>query len=90
MIINVPEELKSHEAEIKRFFDAMIFKLAKNAHKGKWEGADFPRIRAHLQNEISELDEAIKSGNMVEIILEAADVGNFALILADIAIRDAK
>jgi len=36
--------------------------------------------------EFQELDEAIAGGNMIDIILEAADVANFALIISSMAI----
>lgn len=87
--VHIPPELDGQRPHIQRFFDAMVFKLAKNAHKGTWEKAGFDTARKKLSGEIDELDEAMANGNVIEIILEAADVANFALILADIAIRDA-
>lgn len=89
MKVFIPDNLKDHEPELQRFFDAMVFKLSKNSHKGKWEDSHLPAIRSRLSDEIAELDQAMQEGNIIEIILEAADVANFALILADIAIRDA-
>lgn len=85
----IPPALASHEPEVQRFFDAMIYKLKRNAHKGKWEGVNLEQMRKRLSDELAELDLAIADGNVIEIILEAADVANFALIIADIAIRDA-
>lgn len=87
--IVVPASLASVEAEIKTFIDAMVFKLAKNAHKGKWETFGLQETIVKLQAERQELEDAIAAGNCIEIILEAADVANFALIAASIAIRDA-
>lgn len=88
--ITLPAEMAGTEAEVKSFIDAMIYKLAKNAHKGKWETTDLKKARQLLNGEIEELDDAIESkSNTVEILLEAADVANFALILATVAIRDA-
>lgn len=89
MFVHIPDSLKASESEIKAFFDAMIFKLAKNSHKGKWEDLGIDKARTRVVEEFNELNEALAEGNTIEIILEAADVANFALILANIAIRDA-
>jgi len=63
----------------------MIYKLRKNAHKGKWEGRSLKDEMGKLRAEVVELTDAIDEGNSVEIILEGADVANFALIIASIA-----
>lgn len=89
MIIEIPQELRGTERHIKLFIDAMIYKLAKNAHKGKWEDSTGSQAMEQLQQEVSELEEALTDEhNVVSIILECADVANFSLILANIAIRD--
>jgi NTP pyrophosphatase (non-canonical NTP hydrolase) len=68
-------------------FDAMIYKLRKNAHKGKWEHGRTGEYMNRLREEVVELANAIEEGkNTVEIILEAADVANMALILCAMAI----
>lgn len=89
LIVNIPMGLEDQKPQIQRFFDAMIFKLNKNSHKGAWEGIGFDHARKRLNDEVEELDAAMSDGNVIEVILEAADVANFALILADITIRDA-
>jgi len=89
MNIYIPPELEGQQAEIKRFVDAMIYKLAKNSAKGKWESIRLSEARKRLSDEIVELDEAIANGNVVEILLECSDCANFALILSDVAARDA-
>lgn len=89
MNVHIPEGLKDHEPELKRFFDAMVFKLNKNRHKGKWQSLDLSSVMTKLVEEVEELNTAISEGNVIEIALEAADVANFALMAADIAIRDA-
>jgi len=61
---------------------AMIFKLDKNAGKGRWQDVDIIGYLAKLSLEFKELEEAIQQGNTVNILLEAADVANFALIIA--------
>lgn len=85
MVVAVPASLLAYEHDLHRFFDAMLYKLDKNAHKGKWEYAVGIAMQK-LDGEIVELKEALAGGNTVEIVLEAADVANFALIAANIAI----
>jgi NTP pyrophosphatase (non-canonical NTP hydrolase) len=62
----------------------MIYKLSLNASKGRWEKLSISETQAKLSLELAELNEAIEHKNTVEILLEAADVANFALIVANI------
>ena len=64
------------------FAHAMEYKLGRNDHKGGWQ--DTPNIELYgmLEREVEELQEALNRGNYLEILLEAADVANFALMLA--------
>jgi NTP pyrophosphatase (non-canonical NTP hydrolase) len=62
----------------------MIYKLSLNASKGRWEKLSVLDMQAKLSLEVTELNEAIENRNTVEILLEAADVANFALIIANI------
>ena len=86
MKLHIPAELESAAPEIRRFFDAMLFKLRKNAHKGKWEGMHPDVARQMMSDELHELNKAFEENNSVEILLEAADVANFCLIVANIMI----
>jgi NTP pyrophosphatase (non-canonical NTP hydrolase) len=73
---------------IKPFVDAMKVKLAASRHKGReWREKDLPRLFELLLSEIEELREAIAGGNTIEIMLESADVGNYAMFIADLAVR---
>ena len=87
MHIFVPDELKGQEHRIKRFFDAMMYKLRKNSHKSGFDEADISFCMQRLSDEIVELKQAIIDGNSIEIVLEGADVANFALIAAIAAIE---
>lgn len=78
----LPPECEPYRVEIARFVEAMIFKLSKNAHKGKWTEYDTEQAFHLLKQEVDELEGAMARGNMVEVLLEAADVGNFALIIS--------
>lgn len=87
VVTTLPPEVEPYATEIQRFIDAMIYKLARNAHKGKWESLSFREAVDLLEKEVEELKEAIQGGNMVEVLLESADVGNFALIVSSMAIE---
>jgi NTP pyrophosphatase (non-canonical NTP hydrolase) len=87
LTIRIPPELRAYENDMRRMFDAMIYKLRKNAHKGKWEHGRTNEYMNRLREEVVELGNAIEEGkNTVEIVLEAADVANMALILCAMAI----
>lgn len=86
MQIHIPDNIRGIEPAIKSFVDAMVYKLSKNAHKGKWSDLDVGSAFVRMEEEREELQNAMANGNTVEILLEAADVANFALILANIAV----
>lgn len=77
------------EKELKQFIDAMRYKLKKNEHKGKWEDLNLSTAISRLKDELLELEEAISRGSEIEIILEAADVANFAMMVANISMKNA-
>ena len=77
------------ERDLKVHVDAMRYKLKKNAHKGKWEDLDLEKALERLREEVTELEAAIAEGNEIEIVLEAADVSNFAMMVSSIAIARA-
>jgi len=68
--------------EVKTFAHAMEYKLGLNDHKGGWENLDNEELFYRLREEVDELQEAIKEGNYINILLEAADVANYALMIA--------
>lgn len=87
--VSIPPECEGYANDIKRFVDAMVYKLKKNAHKGRWEGLTVDDILKKLVGEYQELHDAIyvEGGNTVETLLEAADVANFAMIIATMFIE---
>ncbi len=76
-----------YDRELRMFTDAMKAKMAANAHKGRWENVDLKKALKGLREEVDELVEAIENGNVVEIILESADLGVWSLIISTIAIE---
>jgi hypothetical protein len=85
--IALPPEVEAYADDIRRFVDAMVFKLKMHSKKGKWEALSLPECLELLEGEVRELRDAVKGHNLIEILLEAGDVGNYALIIASIAIE---
>lgn len=90
LIINVPANCEQYKDDIRRFVDMMLYKLGKNAHKGRWEKFTVDDAFTRIQEELEELNQAMKGGNSVEIQMESADVANFALILSSVVIERGK
>ena len=58
--------------------------LDANAHKGGWTGDSALALLRRLRQETDELDRAIRQKKLPgDIIREAADVANFAMMIAD-------
>lgn len=87
LVIFIPYELEAVRPDLQRFFDAMVYKLRRNAHKGNWEDLPLDRAYKLMEGEMGELVNAVAEGNTSEIVFEAADVANFALMIANIALR---
>lgn len=71
----------------------MEHKLAANDHKGHWRDQSFSTLFSKLQGEVRELEAELFVGLKDEIeydkvIKEAADVCNFAMMVADNARRE--
>lgn len=86
MVITIPADLADMAQDIRRFLDAMVYKLEKNQHKGRWGELTLEQAFGLLTDEVSELRAEV-GGNTMKTILEAADVANFALIIASIAVE---
>lgn len=82
------------ENAVVRFAAAMQYKLDLNKFKscdkmnpdGKgrtWISCDLQWLLSRLRKETTELEAALKTGNRDDISKEAADVGNFAMMIHD-------
>jgi len=72
------------------FAGDMFIKLRKNKHKAHWSTVTCKWLLERMKEEVEELEDAMIEGKSPdEIIAEAADVGNFAAMIADNA-RHAK
>lgn len=75
-----------YEDVLMPFLDGMRMKMAnsKRFHGTRtWETTDTAKLLDGLRAELQELEEAITSGSRLEAILEAFDVANMAMMLAD-------
>jgi NTP pyrophosphatase (non-canonical NTP hydrolase) len=76
-------EIDRIEQKVLVFGGAMMEKFAANIHKGRWDDCDPEWLLDRLQEELTELREAVANGG--DVRAEAADVANFALMIADVA-----
>lgn len=73
-----------------KFAEVMMTKLGENAWKAPWgsRGVKTGFLLKRLDAEVRELRRAWKKKNYAEIQREAADVANFAMMIADLARRE--
>lgn len=85
LTIPIPPEVEPYTDDIRRFVHAMVYKLKVHHEKGRWDGKTIAEYVPLLDGEVDELKEAIQYGNLIEILTEAADTANMALIISAIA-----
>lgn len=68
--------------ELRMFAQYMEHKLKLNDHKGGWEETSLSKLFELLRRELDELEQAIGSEPELNIMMEAADVANFAMMIA--------
>lgn len=76
--------------EVYAFAQAMELKLRLNDHKTHWSNMTQRYLSQRLSQEREELRRACRRGDPAEILSEAADVANFAMMLADNASKGLK
>lgn len=81
--MNTQKENISCRPSVNWFAEKMELKLRENDHKGGWEHCSPHWLLDRLKQEVLELENAISSSDANEITKEAADVANFALMIAD-------
>lgn len=71
--------------EVAAFAQAMELKLRENEHKGGWKNCDIFYLFSRLAEETAELKHAvIDRYPKTSVLDEAADVANFAMMIADV------
>lgn len=68
---------------LNKFKRAMLEKLIENNHKMGWEGLSDKWILNRIRQEKTEIETALRNGNLKEAKRECADVANFAMMLWD-------
>jgi len=90
MIKGLPEPAADSPTwpHVLRFAKVMEHKLALNRHKGDregWSSSDVFSLLDRLDEEVEELNDSIGINSIpaAKVIVEAADVANFAMMIAD-------
>lgn len=73
--------------EVKTFAECMEHKLAKNDHKGGWENLSNETLFDLLRKEVDELEQALKNEPTLNVVFEASDIANFAMMIGWNALR---
>lgn len=76
--------------EVEIFSLCMEEKLRRNDHKGGWENCTNEDLFERLRDEVTELESALANEPDVNIMYEAADIANFAMMIAWNAMRGQK
>lgn len=69
--------------QLQDFIKIMEQNLQQNDYKGGWSNCDIKWLLSRLKEETVELEQAIENKNKENIVKEAADVANFAMMIAD-------
>jgi NTP pyrophosphatase (non-canonical NTP hydrolase) len=72
-------------ASVNWFTAQMELKLRENDYKGGWAKCEHHWLLDRLKQEVVELEKALDQVDNQNVINEAADVANFALMIADLA-----
>lgn len=75
------------EEDLQIIHTAMLVKLEEKNWKPTWENASDVELLGLLKLEVRELQNEIIMGDNEQIIREAADVANFAMMIAGNAMR---
>lgn len=78
-----PREHAEHVGAVESFTAPMVAKLDANANKAHWSGVSVDYLLDRLREEVEELADAMDRGLPLHIVDEAADVANFAMMIAD-------
>ena len=74
----------SYDEMLTKFVAAMEAKLKKNSWKDPWYNCSLQYLSMRLTQERKELRRAMTRRDAHEVLKEAADVANFAMMLADV------
>ena len=79
-------------SEVQEFAEAMELELMKHDDRPGWKDCDPFWLLGRLREEVSELESVLKNpnrdGKVTKVREEAADVSNFAMMIADVIKED--
>ena len=78
-----PEYRMELRPEVDKFSQAMEEKLRENDYRGGWQHCDIDYLFMRMAEERQELRRAVRGKDPVKVLREAADIANFALMIAD-------
>ncbi len=73
--------------QMKNFTNVMETKMLLNEHKGGHARLKIDDLMKLLHQEVRELKTAVEDGDHKEIVMECADVANYAMMIADKCIK---
>lgn len=74
---------KGIDAALSDFVVHMRHKLLLTRHRPHWKNIAIDFLFSRLEEEVRELRASIDAGDRKEVVREAADVANFAMMIAD-------
>tara|TARA_Y100000310_G_scaffold324866_1_gene387322 strand:+ start:11904 stop:12233 length:330 start_codon:yes stop_codon:yes gene_type:complete len=80
--VHLPKEMEPYAEDLKFFFSTMVRKLHTNRHKGVGYNVPLPALLTGIEKELGEVAQALDTQGQFEVAIEAADVANFAFLLA--------
>jgi NTP pyrophosphatase (non-canonical NTP hydrolase) len=83
----MPTKIDTIRPEVLAFMEEMEARLRANDHKGGWEDCSYPYLIRRIREETDELLSSLGQVGVVdpaEVRREAADVANFAMMVADV------
>ena len=81
---SAPPRKQAVRLTVRRYSLLMELKLRKNDFKGGWQDMQPHHLLGLLKKEVQELEEALASGDPLDIAQECADIGNYAMMIADV------
>jgi len=76
------EKFRGMRPQLAWFANEMERQLEANDHKSGWQYYTLKQLLRRLKQEVGELERAINVGKL-DVVEEAADVANFAMMIAD-------
>jgi len=76
------EKFRGMRPPLAWFANEMERQLEANDHKTGWKDCHLKQLLRRLKQEVGELERAIEKANP-DVVEEAADVANFAMMIAD-------